>query len=692
MNRFLAIVASLSGTVLTACACMAAGAASPKPNILLILADDVGFSDLGCYGSEISTPNLDKLGAEGVRFTQFYNGARCCPTRASLLSGLYPHQAGVGLMAGGRRGAPGYEGYLTDRCATIPELLKPAGYRSYMVGKWHLKNSPSPVDRGFDEFYGMLGGFNTCWEEQPNYSRLPADHPRRSYAEGKFYATDAFGDYALDFLADARRTPGQPWFLYLAFNAAHFPLHAPEEEIAKYEKLYAQGWDKTREQRYARQQKLGLLPKDTELSPRSLLPANWANKQSEFSNRTNPAWTDLSQDRRADLARRMAVYAAMIDRMDQNIGRVLADLREHGQLDNTMVIFLSDNGACAEWDPFGFDGSSGPRNVLHTGEALKKIGAPGSYSSYGSGWANACNTPWRLYKHYSHEGGIATPCIVRWPAGVKAGSLNDTPAHVIDLMPTFLEIAGASYPKSFESHPILPLEGRSLLPVFKGRAMAERGLFFEHEGSRAVREGRWKLVSLSNQEWELYDFTRDRSELHNVAGQQPELVARLSKAWDQWAVRALVRAPKTAEAESGVDSPDIANKALRISCDVTLESTNGVVLAQGGDRAGYALWLRDGRLLFTVRIDGISTSIQSGLLPSGTLKLEAHLNPDGAMELAVNGADVARGKAPSLIPVQPRDGLSIGEDTRSAVGEYESPHPLKGKVQNVRVETGHGNG
>ncbi|MCX6926288.1 MAG: arylsulfatase, partial [Verrucomicrobia bacterium] len=426
--------------------CFAAQASPAKqPNLLLILVDDLGWSDLGCYGGEIKTPNLDRLAAKGLRFTHFYNTARCCPTRASVLTGLYPHQAGMGGMAGGRPNAErGYEGYLTDRCVTIPEVLKPAGYRCYMVGKWHLNKQPNPIQRGFDEFYGMLGGFNSCWQEHPFFSRLPEDHPRRGYAPDKFYSTDAFADYALDFLTDARKTPAQPWFLYLAFNAPHFPLHAPESEIAKYEKLYADGWDRIRARRFARQKKLGLIPKDTRLTPRSLIPANWSNKSTGWADKDNPAWDSLPADRRADLARRMAVYAGMVDRMDQAVGRVLANLSAHGELDNTLILFLSDNGACAEWDPFGFDRESGPTNILHRGEELKKVGGPKSYISYGSGWANACNTPWRLYKHYVHEGGIATPCIVHWPAGMKRkGEMEGSPAHIIDIMTTFADVAGA---------------------------------------------------------------------------------------------------------------------------------------------------------------------------------------------------------------------------------------------------------
>jgi arylsulfatase len=426
----------------------AARAGETRPNILLLLADDLGYSDLGCYGGEIHTPHLDALAADGLRFTQFYNCARCCPTRASLLTGLYPQQAGVGAMdndAGAE--FPGYRGRLNDRCVTIPEVLRTAGYGTYMVGKWHLGRDPGPIRRGFDEFYGMIGGFNSCWQEKPFYTRLPPDRTPRPYAPGQFYSTDVFADYALDFLADARKARGRPWFLYLAFNAPHFPLHAPEEEIAKYEKLYAQGWDKVREARLARMKELGLLPKDTPLTPRSLVPANRFNPQTGWADEDNPAWDSLPADRRADLARRMAVYAGMVDRMDQAVGRVVADLKDHGELENTLVVFLSDNGACAEWDPWGFDGASGPHDVLHRGEDLKQVGSPGSYISYGSGWANASNTPFRLYKHYDHEGGISTPLIVHWPAGVKGkGEFRTQPGHVLDLMATLAEVSGAEYP------------------------------------------------------------------------------------------------------------------------------------------------------------------------------------------------------------------------------------------------------
>ena len=509
--------------------------AAEKPNILLILADDLGWSDIGCYGGEIKTPNIDGLAKNGLRFTQFYNTARCCPSRASLLTGLHPHQAGV----------PDMRGPLNKQCATIPEVLKPAGYNSYMVGKWHLGPVINPVVRGFDEFYGMLGGFNSCWQENPYYTRLPKERKKREYATNHFYSTDVFGDYAIDFI-DQGNAAKKPWFLYLAFNAAHFPLHAYEEDIAKYEPIYQRGWDKIREQRLERQEKLGLIPKDLKLTPRSNIPKNLFNEQTGWSEKDNPAWDSLPDDRRKDLARRMAVYAAMIDRMDQNIGRVIKHLKETKQLENTVVIFLSDNGACAEWDPYGFDVSSSATNILHRDEDLKKVGTQASYVSYGSGWANACNTPWRLYKHYGHEGGISTPFIVHWPAGLKRkGELEKRPSYLPDIMATCIELTGATYPNERNHEAILPMEGDSLVPLLQGKQTTSRPIFMEHEGNRAIRDGKWKLVALRDRPWELYDIESDRTEMNNLAKVYPEKVKELSSEWDTIAKRANVGRKET---------------------------------------------------------------------------------------------------------------------------------------------------
>lgn len=653
------------------------GAAAPmtKPNVLLLLADDLGWSDLGSYGGEISTPHLDNLAKNGLRFTQFYNSARCCPTRASLLTGLHPHQAGFPYM----------NGILPDHAVTLPEVLKPAGYKTYMVGKWHLGNEKKPTDRGFDEFYGMLGGFNSFWQEDPHYTRWPQGRPTRSYPKHAFYATDVFGDYSIDFIEEGGKT-GQPWFMYLAFNAPHFPLHAPESVIAKYEKMYLQkGWDTIRDERLARQKKLKLLPDDVPLTPRSEVPANRFNRQTGWADKQNPAWNEIPADRRADLARRMAVYAAMVEIMDTNIGRVIEHLKKTHALDNTLIFFLSDNGACAEWDPWGFDKLDSPFNILHKGDDLKTVGGPNSYISYGSGWANTSNAPWRLYKHYNHEGGIRTPMIVHWPQGLKTKpfAMTDQPGYITDFMPTLLEIGGASYPQERNGHKILPHEGVSLVPVLKNQKAPARVLTVEHEGNRMVREGDWKLVALHDKPWELYNLAADPIEMNDLAAHEPARVQKMSAAWNKWAERVeAVKKPKAAPQKS---SPQIANKALVIRCDVSTQARDGVILAQGGRQHGYALHLHEGKPFFSVRQNEKLFVIASPASVEGNFSLEARLEKDGAMSLAVNNKIVAQGKAPGLIGVQPMDGLSIGEDSQTAVGDYNAPFPLKGKVENVKV-------
>jgi arylsulfatase A-like enzyme len=558
MNRIPRItVLLIAAALLPITAAHAADAAvRVRPNILLILADDVGFSDLGCYGGEIKTPSLDALAADGLRFTQFYNCSRCCPSRASLLTGLYPHQAGIGSMTADE-GLPGYHGSLQPRCVTIAQVLKTAGYRTAMAGKWHVGDHLPPTQRGFDDFYGFVRGYAVDSWEPGMMTRLPKMRPMRRYSHGEYFATDAITDNAIAFLAEVRKSQS-PWFLYVAYQAAHFPLASRPDDMAGYAETYAAGWDKIREGRLARQKKLGLFEADVFLTPRSPIPLPEAARRhgSMTGDGNNPPWDSLPADRRADLARRMAVYAGMVTGMDRNIGRLVEDLRKHGEMENTLVLFLSDNGACAEWEPFGFDlqpvanpqpgtginvGTPGAANVLHRGAALAAMGGPGSLFSYGSGWANASNTPFRLYKHYDHEGGISTPLIVHWPAGTKRrGQFERGAGHIIDLMATCADVAGAAYPRTFHGMEILPIEGRSLMPALRGEKPQPRTLFWEHEGNRAVRDGKWKLVGLNDGPWELYDFDVDRTELHDVAGRHPDVVARLAKAWDEWAERCWV--------------------------------------------------------------------------------------------------------------------------------------------------------
>ncbi|MEZ5356272.1 MAG: arylsulfatase [Bryobacteraceae bacterium] len=528
-RQFLA-TATVAGTHL------ARAADRKRPNILLILADDLGFSDPGCFGGEIETPNIDRLARGGVRFTQFYNTARCCPSRASLMTGLYPHQTGVGNMIGGppkMQNPPGYRGAMNDRCTTIPAVLRDAGYATLMAGKWHL-GQPGPTERGFDEFFGMVHGFDSFWDAS-KYTRLPKGRPASTYREGEFYATDAITDHAIEFIGGARKS-SKPFFTYLAYNAPHFPLHAPKDLIDKYQPVYEKGWDAIREARFARLREMGLIDKRWDFTPRSVIPPNRVATPHGWAGKPNPAWETVEPDRRTDMARRMATYAAMVDRMDQNIGRVLADLESDNELDNTLILFFSDNGACAEWDPWGFDVRSGPDNVLHRGAELAKMGQPGTYHSYGSAWANACGTPWRLYKHYNHEGGITTPFIAHWPSELnRRGKIEHQPGHLVDVMPTFLDAAGARYPAGGA---VPPAEGVSLLPAMRGRRLPARQIYWEHEGNRAVRDGKWKIAAVGpTGPWELYDMERDRTEMHDLAARNPKRVQAMASQWEGWAKR-----------------------------------------------------------------------------------------------------------------------------------------------------------
>ena len=494
-----------------------------RPNLLILLADDLGYSDLGCFGGEIETPVLDSLAAGGVRLTHFYNTGRCCPSRAALLTGQYPHRVGLGHMAGNDLGQPGFRGRVSQEAVTIAQNLSQCGYRTFMAGKWHL-GTDDPTERGFEQFYGTLVSAKQFFDPE-HLLRKPDGAKARSYVKGSFYATDAVTDHALDFLELARSTPGQPFFLYVAYNAPHFPLQAPPELIEKYSSQYTDGWDQLRVQRLEQMKRKGIVPEQTQLSQRS----KWTN-YGETESGMNPAWESLPEKRRLDLARRMAIYAAMVDRMDQQIGRIIQSLKDAEQLDNTLILFTSDNGACFEWDPFGFDIVSSNQNILHEGAALKQMGSRDTFHSLGSGWANACNTPWRLYKHFNHEGGIASPAIVHWPKGLRmdGGSIHQQPSHLIDVFPTALAVADASYSG------VHPLPGRNLVFQLQ-QPPPDRMLFFEHQGNRAVRQGHWKLVALDDEPWELYDLRGDRIESEDLATLMPAKVKELEAAWIDWA-------------------------------------------------------------------------------------------------------------------------------------------------------------
>jgi arylsulfatase A-like enzyme len=510
----------------------AVAAGPSKPNIVLILADDMGFSDIGCYGSEIPTPHLDALAAGGLRFTQFYNSARCSPTRAALLTGLHPHQAGLGQLAeeapGLKAAHPeGYLGYLNNKSITIAEVLHPAGYRSWLAGKWHLgmrDESKWPLQRGFDRFYGLLTGASSYLKPAGLRGLTLDNQPQPAPTDPGYYTTDAFAGFAAQ--AVREHEGDAPFFLCLTFTAPHWPLQARTEDIAKFVGKYAGGWDRLRVARHARMLELGIVRKEWPLSERD------AGAR---------AWEALSAEEKTKLDYRMAVYAAQIHRMDWNIGRLVSTLRDKGKLDDTLLMFLSDNGGCSE--PFT-DVGGGLQEQINDAERSGSV-------SYGTGWANASNTPFRKFKSCLHEGGIATPLIVHWPAGLKTapGSLDHTPGYLTDVMKTVLEVSGAAYPDTFKDQKLTPLEGRSLLPILSASPAAggpPRVFCWEQYGNKAVRVGDLKAVfakegkTLGSGKWELYDLARDRSELEDLAATRGEDLKILIAEWDAWAARAQV--------------------------------------------------------------------------------------------------------------------------------------------------------
>ncbi len=496
-----------------------------KPNIILIMSDDMGFSDLGTYGGEVETPNLDRLAQRGVKFTQFYNTARCCPTRASLITGLYPHQTGIGHMTNPPNsknhdlGLPAYRGFLNKNNVTIAEVLKQNGYSTLMTGKWHLGMETEdlwPLQRGFDHYYGILAGASNYFEPEGQRG-ITLQNEQIEVTDPNFYTTDAFTDHALQFIDKSQEKDNKaPFFLYLAYTAPHWPLQAKKEDIDKYRNLYAKGWGALREERFQRMQQMGLLEPNTKLSDQD-----------------SRDWDSLSKEKQDEMILRRAIYSAQIDRMDQNIGKLIDHLESKGLRDNTLIIFLDDNGACAEGGMLG----GGPSSQLETKE--------GYFLSYGQAWANASNTPFRKYKHWLHEGGIATPLIINWPGHIAPsdqGKVIRNYGFLPDIMATIVEVSKAKYPSNFNGNTIPPMEGESLLPLLEGSEdqVHKQPIFWEHEGNKAVRLGDFKLVMEWQPDnkgtWELYNLAEDRSETNNLALQNPDKVDELSRLWSQWAV------------------------------------------------------------------------------------------------------------------------------------------------------------
>jgi arylsulfatase len=495
-------------------------ALAEPPNIVVILFDDMGWSDLGCYGGEIPTPNIDALADGGVRFTQFYNTARCSPTRASLLTGLYPHQAGLGFLDNLiRENSKGTQGRLRDDCVTMAEVLGDAGYFTFMTGKWHMghfRGTP-PFWRGFMRSLSSPIGELYFPKQKQRYGEgvfLNAKmHKISDPALGtKWYGPDLLTDWGLKFIDEAIAAK-KPFFYYLPHSSVHFPLQAPKADIKRYRGKYMVGWDKLREERHRRQIEMGLVDPKWPLSQR---PPDV------------PAWDSLNDKDKDHFDHIMAIYAAMIDRLDRSVGTLVEGLRSRGVLDNTLIFIMSDNGGNAE---------AGPRGKLEG----KNPGGPGSTVYLGQNWATLANTPLRRYKHFTHEGGISTPLIVHWPAGIskeRNGKLEKQPGHLVDIMSTVVEVTGAKYPAEREGNKIQPMEGASLVPVFSGEPIDRQApIYWEHEGNRAIRKGKWKLVMKFMGPWELYDIEADRTEQNNLIDNKPELAKQLIAEWEAWAKR-----------------------------------------------------------------------------------------------------------------------------------------------------------
>jgi arylsulfatase len=709
-------------------------AKTKRPNIIVILCDDMGFSDLGCYGSEIKTPNLDGLAANGLRFTQFYNTARCCPTRASLLTGLYPHQAGVGHMTNANSQLDGYVGNLNKQCITIAQALKPAGYATYMVGKWHVTKHDKPagpkddwpIQRGFDRFYGTIVGGGSFFDPgmltRDNTPISPFQDKEYQPPQGEpYYYTNALSDQASRFITEHKqKNADQPFFCYVAYTAAHWPMHALDRDIAKYKGKYDAGYAPIRKARFEKEKQLGLIDPKWDLSPQA---GDWDKVK-------NKAWE----------ARCMEVYAAMIDNMDQGVGRIVDSLRKTGELDNTLILFLQDNGG--NYETTGRVGVGQPRpaaatlpvlgpDFIETAVIPKRTrdgfpvrqgegvlpGGPDTYVAYGRGWANVSNVPFREYKHFVHEGGISTPLVAHWPIGItRKGELEKQPGHLIDIMATCLELSGAQYPKRFNGQDLTPPEGRSLVPAFAGKPIERDAIYWEHEGNRAVRQGKWKLVAKApDGPWELYDMEADRTEMHDLSATQPQLKKELIAKWEAYATRthaipwiwkpqygepatqpstqpAAPRAFKgTYDLKAGDDlpkaqAPQVKGRPITIDAEIT-KVGDGVIVAQGGVAEGFTLYVKQGRATFALRRASQLTAITGkDPLPSGSVRLQAKLSKDGKLTLTLDGKEIATGAAAGTLTKMPIDGLQVGRDGAGAVGDYETPFAFSGTIGRVTVK------
>lgn len=685
--------------------------AEDRPNIVLIMVDDMGWSNIGPYGGMVETPTLDRLARDGVRFDQFYNAARCCPTRATLMTGLHPHQVGVGhmilpvrqvqngdpdnprseywLKTTDRTEIPAaYQGWLDASIPTLPEMLKEAGYGTYMTGKWHLGNEKvesRPLQRGFDRFYGHLAGTSDFFRPS-NLHR--GNDPITAKGE-RYYITDAISDEAIKFLGEhEQKKDAEPFFLYLSYNAPHFPVQCMPEEYEKYKGRFMEGWDVLREKRLAKQKKMGIVPDNTKLAPRP---------------KDVPAWDSLDQKKKVEMDAIMATYAGMIDRVDQNIGKVVKQLEKTGELENTLIFFLSDNGGEAESGAFG----------EFRFEDLGQYGKGGW--KYGKGWATLSNTPFREYKHFAHQGGVQTPLIVHWPKGI-AGTGKDRilrqHGYLPDLVETCLDVAKANRPAIKKGKPVPKGEGVSMVKVLKGNAapLHTKPICIEHEGNRIARDGKWKLVSFFNQPWELYDLEADRSESKDLSKAHADITERLITAYEQWAKRVGVidwkvartysvyrqparkfnRKQEQFQLKSGADldrfkAPYIAGRGFRVTATV-VKPGDGVIVAQGGVHMGWALYVKEGQLVFALTEQGKRKEVPVKQNIPANATIHVYLTRTGKISIQINEQAKVINRLGGPLSEQPIDGLQVGRDLNGNVGRYTSPFPFEGKIGSVEIQ------
>ncbi len=709
------------------------------PNIIFVLADDVGFADIGCYGAEIRTPNLDRLAAEGVRFSNFHVNPMCSPTRASLLTGINCHAAGMGHIAQDDPGFPGYRAELGQNVATAAEVLRGHGYATMMVGKWHLCRDSAmsaagpqdgwPVQRGFDRFYGILEAFTNL--HQPH--RLVEDNHVVSndrYPDD-YFLTDDLTTKAIAMLRERQASrPTQPFFLYVAHPAAHAPLLAKAADIERYRDTYTVGWDEIRRRRHARQLELGIIAAGTTLAPR---------EEGDVDGVT--AWDELTDTERLVYARYMAVYAAMVDEIDQSMGRLRTALEETGQWENTIVVYLSDNGASREGEATGTTNyfahlAGAPDTVLHDAQRLELIGSAQTMSHYPRGWAMAGNTPFRLYKRHTHAGGIQVPCIVSWPRGLgeHAGQIRTQYGHCIDLLPTVLQLVGLSSPTDLHGNRLLPMDGTSLVPVLHDadHPQIRHEQYYENEGHRGFYRNGWEVVSnrlprtpFGDHEWELYDLRVDPTETNDLATLHPEMVVALSQGWHDAAVannvypldegsgwRWLVRPagdevlqepvtiwPGTPTLERIRSGALTWQRTFTITIEFAWSANDGGVLVAHGDQGGgYSVEVRDGRLVFVHNDGHGATAVgDHGPLTVGSHTAVVVVGAPGGgvwdVSVAVDGVSTGETFRCSMMwPIAPFSGIDVGIDRASPVDwaryEQHGPFPYSGSLRSVHFEPG----